>query len=657
MISDDRGGFRLGPWKIEPLRGALSGPNGEVRHLEPKVMEVLVLLAERPNELVTRDSLLNAIWDRHVSADQLLTRAISEIRRALDDHRDQPAYIETVPKRGYRLIGDIRPIEDVKSPVVSDPIGSSPPRRSRVAAIAVLFSIVLALAYFSYGKFAVVPDQDRKHEQISTGAQTIGELDDFAMSVAVLPFVNISNDPENEYFSDGLSEEIRNLLAEIPQLKVIGRTSSFSFKGTHEDLRVIGQLLGAKAILEGTVRKSGDEVRVTAELIDSSDGSRIWAGSYHRTMTDIFELQDDVAAAIIDALKMHIGKYPSRGRPTEVAEAYALFLQARAALNVQDPRSAEVALQRAVEYDPKFAEAYELLAHVYWTDIPEIDPADEQRLCRDAAGKALAINPELDFARALYFEADPDTYSLFDVIETLVHAAKQQPSNPAILRTLSWNLLIAGYVSEALRVAERLVEVDPLSSIAHVRHAAALRASGLGQEAVSTLESAKLLSDGGMDWTLGEAYLEQNLDDAAIGYFETAVGESGGSDPSWVRSLITGARDPVLGQAHLDHQIPVILAATPSHEAELRRDDLNRLYLFLGHLDRYFDVIIEQGPGHSTWSNLPYYVLWGTLLNDRGFTAHPKYLEVAKSMGFIDLWEKRGPPDFCEKNQTQWVCT
>jgi TolB-like protein len=136
----------------------------------------------------------------------------------------------------------------------------------------------------------------------------------------------MSDDPGNEYFSDGLSEDILTLLANIPDLKVIGRTSSFAFKGKNEDLRVIGQSLGVKTVLEGSVRKSGDRVRITAQLIDVSDGTHIWSESYDRTMTDIFSVQDDVAAAIIDALQIHVGTYPTRGRPTENSEAYALFL-------------------------------------------------------------------------------------------------------------------------------------------------------------------------------------------------------------------------------------------------------------------------------------------------------------------------------------------
>ena len=155
-------------------------------------------------------------------------------------------------------------------------------------------------------------------------------------SIAVLPFVNMSSDSEQEYFSDGLSEEILNLLTRISGLKVIARTSSFVFKGKNEDVRTIGQMLDVSTVLEGSVRKSGERVRITAQLIDVSDGAHLWSETYDRTLTDIFAVQDDVAAAIIDALQIHVGANPTRGRPTDNAEAYALFLEARAAMNRSD---------------------------------------------------------------------------------------------------------------------------------------------------------------------------------------------------------------------------------------------------------------------------------------------------------------------------------
>ena len=217
----------------------------------------------------------------------------------------------------------------------------------------------------------------------------------------------MSPDPDQEYFSDGLSEEILNLLAKIDGLKVIGRTSSFAFKGKNEDLRNIGKALGVTTVLEGSVRKSGDRVRVTAQLIDVSDGSHLWSDTYDRTLTDIFAVQDDVAASIIDALQIHISTTPTRGRPTESSEAYTYFLSARSALNRTESADALQSAQKAVGLDPLFAEAYELLALAYWSSNgASLDATQSQRGTNDAAAKALAIDPSLFFAQALLVESD-----------------------------------------------------------------------------------------------------------------------------------------------------------------------------------------------------------------------------------------------------------
>ncbi len=194
--------------------------------------------------------------------------------------------------------------------------------------------LVVAVGFLLVDKIYLSEEDTAADEVIATERQ----------SIAVLPFVNMSPDPDQEYFSDGLSEEILNLLAKIPELKVIGRTSSFAFKGKNEDLRIIGEALGVNTLLEGSVRKSGDRVRITAQLIDVSDASHIWSETYNRTLDDIFAVQDDVAAAIIDAMQIHVSAIPTRGRPTENTVAYALLLKARGSLLTSGPGGAEALL-------------------------------------------------------------------------------------------------------------------------------------------------------------------------------------------------------------------------------------------------------------------------------------------------------------------------
>ena len=631
-------GFRLGPWQVEPPRGTITAPDGETRHLEPKVMEVLAVLAGTPGELVTRDCLIDKVWGGKPGADQLLTHAISHLRRVLEDRRDQPSYIETVPKRGYRLIGGVvNPVPGAATELWL-PAAPSPRYRSALAGSLLVIAVAIAAGWLSRGI-----DHDGN---ASAPATAFG---DRTPSIAVLPFTNLSGDPGNDYLSDGLSEEIRNLLAQVPDLKVSGRTSSFSFRDTSQGPLAVGQALNVGSVLEGSVRKSANRVRITARLIDVSDGSDIWSESYDRTMSDIFELQEDVASAIIDTLKIHSGAYPARGRPTEIADAYALFLKARLALHVNDVQTAAVALRQAVALDPSFAEAHELLAHTYWTDyLPLQTPVDQ--LVRDSAGKALALDADLDFARALFLDGDPAN-PVTDILEAYGRAARRQPNNPELLRTLSWKLAIAGYLTEALAVTERFVELEPLSAKAHGRRSAVLAALGRDEEAQAAMGVAEQLNPAFPKWVIGEAHLIRGRDAIAIAYFEADL-KADGVDANWIGDLVTATRR--YGWTALDERAGAVLEFTPEANIATRRFQLNCMYLLFGFLDRYFEVILdEQGVSPP---EREYYVWWGTVYRQWGFTAHPRYPEVARKMRFTHAWEQRSPPDYCEAESGTWVC-
>ncbi len=240
-------------------------------------------------------------------------------------------------------------------------------------------------------------------------------------------------------------------------------------------------------------------------------------------------------------------------------------------------------------------------------------------------------------------------------IEALERAVRQQPGNPALLETLSWDLLEAGYLREALGFAERLVELEPLSSGANVRLAQALYADGRTSEAIRQLKLVHELNNDFGEWDLGAVNLVDGQDEIAIAHFEAFL-ERRGLPSNWVRELVTGARDPATGQAYLDRHIPQIVASTPEEDAFNMQDALAEWYLLFGFLDRYFEPILDLDLTDSTWTDADIPVFVGTLFRRSGFTAHPKYLEVAESIGIIDVWEHRGPPDFCEKVGGQWVC-
>jgi TolB-like protein len=216
--------------------------------------------------------------------------------------------------------------------------------------------LVVAVGLLLVDKFLLEESATPVNEIVATESQ----------SIAVLPFVNMSGD--EDYFADGLSEELLNLLAKIPDLKVAGRTSSFAFKGRNEDFAAIGDALKVKHVLEGSVRRSGDTLRVTAQLIKVEDGYHVWSETYDRKMADIFAIQDDVAGAITDSLRLQLS--PRSSRPTADTEAYALYLEALPYVASNDDAdvldSVLGLLDRAIEIDPEFAKAHELKALSYW---------------------------------------------------------------------------------------------------------------------------------------------------------------------------------------------------------------------------------------------------------------------------------------------------
>jgi tetratricopeptide (TPR) repeat protein len=258
----------------------------------------------------------------------------------------------------------------------------------------------------------------------------------------------------------------------------------------------------------------------------------------------------------------------------------------------------------------------------------------------------------------LFATGNVGTYSFLAEIEAFERAVREEPGKTEVLDALVWDFLEAGYLQKALRLAERLVELEPLSLVANQRLFESLYAVGRTSEAVAALEIAAELGMDNARLAMGMVNLVEKRDDSAITHFEAYLQHQGYPESSWVRELVTSARDPATGQAYLDRRIPEIIAAAPMAKANTVRWDMNRFYLLFGFIDRYFEIIldIDLHPVDTTWTDADVLVYDGTVFRRLGFTAHPKYLDAAGPMGIVGLWEQRGPPDFCEKVGGQWFC-
>jgi len=471
-------------------------------------------------------------------------------------------------------------------------------------------------------------------------------------SIAVLPFVNMSDD--NDYFADGLSEELLNLLTKVPNLKVVGRTSSFAFKGRNKDLREIGDALAVTKVLEGSVRRSGDRLRVTAQLINVADGFHIWSETYDRQMADIFDIQDDVAGAIAGALKLHLTS--AADRPTQNVEAYARYLEAlalRTYTSGEDISLAQDLLDQAIALDARFARAYELKANFHWLEAGWLlDAPTSQILAYEAATKALDLDPTLTSARSFASSARPD-WTWIGEVEALEELVRVEPNNIGALEALSYDLIIVGYFNESTRLAQRIIELEPLATIGYWRKGQTLSGAGRGEEAHGSWMRAAELGDPFSMESLGIDFLIKGDDELAISWFEKQLSTSE-LDSSEMRPFIENARDPKTGKAFLDQWIETAVASA-SNVDELRQPYF--WYLAFGYLDDYW-LGIENlgGDTDAGWTNADTLDQAGMVFRHTGFAKHPKYLPWSKASSMTDLWDKRGPPDHCKKVDGDWVC-
>ena len=347
-------------------------------------------------------------------------------------------------------------------------------------------------------------------------------------SIAVLPFANLSADKENEYFSDGLAEEILNLLAKIPGLKVIARTSAFAFRGKEQDIRGIAEALGVAYVLEGSVRRAGSRIRVTAQLINSADGAHIWSERYDRDMTDIFAIQDEIGRAISEALKVRLAP---RARTANI-EAYQNYLKGqyyRLRYTAESLAKAKEFFEQALAIDPSYASAYSGLAGYYnvLAALGMKSVSDVAPLAKSAAERALAIDPANSEAHSVLASvAAAYDYDWKAADTHFRQAMAAEPVQPTVrIRYVLYYLLPLGRIAEALGQGRLGLETDPLSIILHYGMAVSLYYAKQYQETIEYARGALELDPNFyFTWhVMGLAQLRSGFTQEAITSFKRTV--------------------------------------------------------------------------------------------------------------------------------------
>jgi TolB-like protein/DNA-binding winged helix-turn-helix (wHTH) protein len=284
--------LRIGEWRVNPASGEISR-NGDSARVEARTMRLLLCLAEHAGEVVSVEDLLNFAWSGVIVSPDSVYQAVASLRRLLGDDSKQPSYIATVPRLGYRMVATVSPWSE------DQPREEAPPNTSS-RKIAVAVCVVIVIASIFIGRVLLV------RPKVANGPPQ--------KSIAVLPFLDLTDAMSQEPFADGMTEELIDRFSKIPGLRVPGATSSFYFKGKHVPIPDIAKALGVAYVLDGSVRKSGARLRVAARLIRAANGYVVWSETYDRPLDDILMVQDDIAGEVTKALSTSIGAAPDRDK-------------------------------------------------------------------------------------------------------------------------------------------------------------------------------------------------------------------------------------------------------------------------------------------------------------------------------------------------------
>lgn len=487
---------RFGEFELDFQARELNRDGRRIR-LQEQPFQVLVMLLGRAGKVVTREELRQKLWPSsvYVDFDHGLNNAIGRLREALGDVAATPRYIETLPRLGYRFIAPIADgrvpagthtndecIEGPLEPGAAAPSSSAKEPRSRrrsVIAAAVIAALAVAAVLLIGPVLTSGPTEE-------TPPATAGVE---APSIAVLPFDDMSATQDQAWFSDGITEEILSRLTRSGGLRVISRTSSFSFRGRPLDVREIGAKLDVTHVLEGSVRRSGDRIRITAQLIEVNSNSHVWSETYDHTVGDLFAVQDEIAVAVATALEVSLASGAPRSAPPASVEAYESLMRSEFFYDRRAPgdidRSVKY-LEEAVSIDPRYAKAWAALAGAYAMQAWNGHPAAAELRVRQgkAARKAVELDPNLAVAHARLGQYYLETAGRRRAEPQLRKAFALDPDEPLVAGYTCSIAVLRGELNEAIEVQRRVVARDPLSAADRINLGVLLLAAGRPDDAI-----------------------------------------------------------------------------------------------------------------------------------------------------------------------------
>jgi TolB-like protein/DNA-binding winged helix-turn-helix (wHTH) protein/Tfp pilus assembly protein PilF len=546
-----RGRLLFGVFELDLRAGELRKDSLRVR-LQEQPFQVLAMLLEHPGEVVTREELQKKLWtaDTFVDFDHGLNKAINKIREALGDTADSPRFVETVARRGYRFLAEVKPayaapIRSTELTTQLHPEPESGDHADRAGKFTKPKQVLQSLAW-KISAFVLL---------LLTASLATWKLHAWnrpstvIRSLAVLPLESLSNDPSQDYFADGMTDELISDLGQISALRVISRTSVMTYKHARKPLPQIARELNVDAVVEGTVLRSGDQVRITAQLIEASTDKHLWSQSYQGELRDTLALQSKVAGAIAEQIRINLNPQEQAAlKTTKVVnpQAYESYLKGRYFWNKRTADGLKVALayfNEAIDEDPKYAQAYSGLADTYallgdW-QYAVMTPKEAFPKAKAAAIKALELDSALGEAHnSLAFCFDAFDWDLDSAEKEFRQAIELNPGYATAHHWYAWHLSVLGRNDEAIAEMRKAESLDPLSLIINADLAELLVIAHFYDE--SMRQSRKTIE---MDPSfalahnqLAQAYLKKHMDEEAVAELQKAVQLSGGS-PTCIASL------------------------------------------------------------------------------------------------------------------------
>ena len=629
--------YKVGRFVLKPFRQLLEEDRPVT--LGRKGLALLSVLAKAEGALVTKDELMAAVWPKTIVEDNAIQVHIAALRKVLGPDAE---LLSTVHGLGYRLTvtPDLSPAEP-GSGAPPEAIQGAPSRPwfMRMALMAVcVISVAAADLWFV---------RDRSPSLPQPASATAAGATPGMISVAVLPFLNLSGNPADEYFSDGMTEEITLALVGVKGLKVVARSSAFAFKGKNEDVRSVGRALSATDVIEGSVRMQGNKLRISAELVRTDTGEHLWSESYDRELKDVFTVQEDIATAIAGAMQVPLGLKEGQNlisNRTDDLEAYQQYLHGRALFRARKADEAIAVLKLVVARDPSYAPAWALLSVA--TTLPrefagvqkEIHAGHMEtarRLTQSildrgemAAREAIRLDPRLAMGYSALVPVALSHGNWIAAEDESRQALALDPNDPDILYGYASFLADVGRLSDARKVQIQILAQEPFVPNYNRQAADVLWAMGQNDEALKILEPIK--SDPSGNIGLAKVY-------ATVGRYAQAA--------ETLRA--TPASDQYPRQA-LDDAARLMQSAPGAAGAPQAFPPLGQLlnvfYLFVGAQDRYLEeaerrlkVGLDAGLFRDPWAPSSAFL-----------RKTERFKAFARMSGLTDYWRARGWPDYCQ---------